>query len=77
MKVAVVPGPIAPVVADAIASAGGELVDAGDAEALVWTDPLDAASLSALLAEEAGIRWVQLPFAGVDRFAGLFDDETR
>ena len=60
--------------AEAIASAGGQLVDPHDAEALVWTDPFDREALRELLAGRPGIRWVQLPFAGVDRFAGLFDD---
>ncbi len=71
------PGPIVAVVADAITSSGGEIVDPDDAEALVWTDPFDADALSRLLAAHERIRWVQLPFAGVDRFAGLFDDGRR
>jgi phosphoglycerate dehydrogenase-like enzyme len=74
LRCAVAPGPIAPVVAGAVVSAGGELVSAGDAEALVWTDATDAVGLRELLAGQSGIRWVQLPFAGVDRFAGLFAD---
>lgn len=71
---AVAPGPVAPVVAEAITGGGGILVDPDRAEALVWTDATDPAGLSELLAEAPGVRWVQLPFAGVDRFAGLFDD---
>ncbi|HEX3622071.1 MAG TPA: D-isomer specific 2-hydroxyacid dehydrogenase family protein [Acidimicrobiales bacterium] len=71
---AVAPGPAAALVVDAITSAGGALVDPDAAEALIWTDPADAAGLSELLATAPGVRWVQLPFAGVDRFAGLFDD---
>lgn len=74
MHVAVAPGPVAPVVAEAITSAGGVLVGPGDAEALVWTDASDATSLAELLAREPGIRWVQLPFAGVENFGGLFGD---
>jgi len=74
LRCAVCPGPIAPALADAITTAGGELVDDRKAEALVWTDPADAAALADLLATRPDIRWVQLPFAGVDRFAGLFDD---
>ena len=74
VRCAVAPGPVAAVVADAITSSGGEIVDPDDAEALVWTDPFDADALRRLLAAHEGIRWVQLPFAGVDRFAGLFDD---
>ena len=74
LRCAVAPGPIAPVVAEAITAAGGELVDEREAEALVWTDPSDANGLADLLATRPDVRWVQLPFAGVDRFAGLFDD---
>ena len=74
IRCAVAPGPIAPVVADAITGAGGELVAPEDAEALVWTDPFGATDLAALLADLPHIRWVQLPFAGVERFAGLLDD---
>jgi len=70
----VAPGPIAPVVAGAITGAGGELVDLDEAEALVWTDAAGAAELAELLPTLPRIRWVQLPFAGVDRFAGMFDD---
>ena len=74
LRCAVSPGPMAPVLAEAITAAGGELVDTEDAAALVWTDPFDAEGLAALLATRPDIRWVQLPFAGVDRFAGLFGD---
>lgn len=43
------------------------------AEVLIWTDPYDAAALGNLLAGLPKVRWVQLPFAGVDRFGGLLD----
>jgi phosphoglycerate dehydrogenase-like enzyme len=59
----------------AVRDAGGELVEGDDeAEALVWTDPTDAAALADLLTRRPDVRWVQLPFAGVDRFGGLFGD---
>jgi phosphoglycerate dehydrogenase-like enzyme len=74
LRCTVAPGPIAPVVADAITGAGGELVEPNEAEALVWTDANDARGLADLLGALPNVRWVQLPFAGVDRFAGLFDD---
>lgn len=74
LRCAVAPGPVAPIVADAITGAGGTLVGPADAEALVWTDPADAGGLAALLDGNPRVTWVQLPFAGVDRFAGLFDD---
>ena len=74
LRCAVAPGPIAPVVAEAITGAGGELVEPEAAEALVWTDATDPQGLSQLLARLPDVRWVQLPFAGVDRFAGMFAD---
>ena len=74
LRCAVAPGPIAPVVADAITGAGAVLVSPDEAEALVWTDAADARGLADLLGGTPAIRWVQLPFAGVDRFAGLLDD---
>ncbi len=74
LRCAIAPGPIAPVVADAITTGGGELVGPDKAEALVWVDPFDADGLADLLAAQPDIRWIQLPFAGVDRFAALFDD---
>jgi phosphoglycerate dehydrogenase-like enzyme len=74
VRCAVEPGPAAAVVFEAITSAGGRLAGPGDAEVLVWTDPMDAEGLGELLAHHPGIRWVQLPFAGVDRFTALFDD---
>ena len=74
LRCAVAPGPIASVVAEAITGAGGELVEPEAAEALVWTDARDAQGLTELLAGLPDVRWVQLPFAGVDRFAGMFAD---
>jgi len=71
---AVAPGPPAVAVLQAIEAGGGRLVDAADAEVLIWTDPHDASALGDLLAEMTKLRWVQLPFAGVDRFGGLLDD---
>jgi phosphoglycerate dehydrogenase-like enzyme len=60
----------------AIREAGGEPtgVDA-DADALVWLNPSDLDGLRAALATASSARWVQLPFAGVERVAaaGLFD----
>lgn len=60
--------------AEAITAAGGELVGPDKAEALVWTDPFDVDGLGDLLATRPDIRWVQLPFAGVDRFGTLLGD---
>jgi phosphoglycerate dehydrogenase-like enzyme len=75
-KVAVAPAPAASWVEAAVRAGGGEVVEPGQAEALVWTAPRGADALRAVLAESPGVRWVQLPWAGVEEFArrGVFDD---
>lgn len=60
----------------AVRTAGGEPVptDAA-ADALVWLDPADMDGLGKALAAASSARWVQLPFAGIERVAaaGLID----
>lgn len=53
---------------EAISAAGGKVVDAADADGLVWTDPRDPEALKQTLSSSTA-RWVQLPFAGIERFA--------
>jgi phosphoglycerate dehydrogenase-like enzyme len=60
----------------AVLDGGGEPADVGPAaDALVWLDPHDVSALREALLEASSARWVQLPFAGVERVAaaGLFD----
>jgi phosphoglycerate dehydrogenase-like enzyme len=60
----------------AIRDGGGEPVGVdASADALVWLNPADIEGLRAALATASSARWVQLPFAGVERVAaaGLFD----
>ena len=62
----------------AVRDGGGLVVDLADRpDSLVWLDPGDVAGLTAWLAEVPDARWVQLPFAGVERVAeaGLLDDQ--
>jgi phosphoglycerate dehydrogenase-like enzyme len=77
--VAVAPEPAAGWVTEAIVAGGGELVASDAAEALVWTSPRGVDDLRSLLAAGPRIRWVQLPWAGVEDFAraGVFDDDGR
>ena len=61
---------------DALRAGGGEVVALGDEpEALVWTSPRHVDELKGVLASTPTLRWVQLPFAGVERHvaAGLID----
>ena len=55
----------------AVRAGGGEPADVdAAADALVWLDPADMDGLRAALATAQSARWVQLPFAGVERVAG-------
>jgi len=63
---------------EAVLAGGGEVVGRDDRpDSLVWLDPGDVDGLAVWLAEVPLARWVQLPFAGVERVAaaGLLDDE--
>lgn len=61
--------PTAPAfVVDAVVAGGGEVVDVAEADVLVWTDPADAAGLAGVLADHPRLRWVQLPWAGVEPY---------
>ncbi len=59
--------------ADAITAGGGEVVALADADALVWADGQDANALAEVLTEADHIKWVQLPFAGIETLAHLID----
>lgn len=74
-RVAVGPLPSA-FASEAVAHGGGEVVGVDDGPgAVVWLDPADMDGLAAWLVAAPGARWVQLPFAGVERVAaaGLLD----
>lgn len=63
-----VPDPIA----DAVVSAGGVLVPLGpQTRGLIWLSSGGADALKSTLDSHPSIDWVQLPYAGVDAFAGL------
>lgn len=56
----------------AIEAAGGQLSELGhQVEALIWTDYSKPDLLAQTIRENPQLRWVQLPFAGVDAFADL------
>jgi phosphoglycerate dehydrogenase-like enzyme len=68
-RIAVEPADLRPWLRAAVLAGGGEIVPLSEAEALVWTDGFDVPGLRRCLAEGQGIRWVQLPWAGVEPFA--------
>ncbi len=58
----------------AVVAGGAEVGDASRAEALVWADPARAAAFPEVIAGAPGVRWVQLPYAGIEPFASHLDD---
>ncbi len=74
MTVAPTPAPFA---VDAVEAGGGAVVSlTDDPEALVWLDSHDVEGLAAALATAPGVRWVQLPSAGVESMTEVLD-QTR
>lgn len=83
-RIAVLPagGPWASGAAKAIQAGGGIVSAPEEANGLIWTDagPTTAATVAALkdaLGRLPGLQWVQLPLAGVERYAhqGVFDHQ--
>jgi phosphoglycerate dehydrogenase-like enzyme len=60
---------------EAVNEGGGHVVPLAEAEGLVWGDPRDPAALETALDQAPNARWVQLPFAGIENFVHLLDDE--
>jgi phosphoglycerate dehydrogenase-like enzyme len=54
--------------AGAIEGGGGELVDVADADALVWALPSAPDELGEVLDANPQLRWVQLPWAGIEPY---------
>lgn len=73
-RIAVLPSAATHLV-EAVEEAGGQVVEPADAEAVVWADPKGPGAIVEILEEHPGITWVQLPWAGVEPFAEVFDHE--
>ena len=79
-KIAIGPGEPPAWAVEAVAQGGGSIVDIADAEALIWTAPREVDALKAALDDAPDVRWVQLPWAGIEEFAavaGLLDDDRQ
>ena len=73
-RILVWPGEPRPTMLDAVRGGGGTVVtDPAEAEGMIWIDPRDPARLAPTLAAGPDIRWVQLPFAGIEPFIGHLD----
>ena len=72
-RIALAPSPSDAVVA-AVRAAGAVVVDlTEDPDALMWLGPTDVDGLVEAVRAAPSARWVQLPFAGVEAFAGVLD----
>jgi phosphoglycerate dehydrogenase-like enzyme len=74
-RVALGPAGSAEWLEEAIRAGGGVVTDLAECEALVWSDAHDPAGLAAALDGAPRVRWVQLPFAGIETFLEHLDDE--
>lgn len=61
-------------IVEAVVEGGAQIVAPDDAEGLVWGSPRDAEGLVAALAAAPHVRWVQLPWAGIENFVDALDD---
>src|SRR5215212_10091692 len=74
MQIALAPAGERAWLGDAVVAGGGTLARPGEAEGLVWASTGGADDLAALLVSNPGIRWVQLPWAGIEPFVPVLDD---
>ncbi|MGH9135220.1 MAG: D-isomer specific 2-hydroxyacid dehydrogenase family protein [Ilumatobacteraceae bacterium] len=74
-RIALAPDTAPDWLAEAIAEGGGHLVALSEADGVIWADPRDPAALEAALPAARNAKWVQLPFAGIENFVHLIDDE--
>jgi len=63
--------------ATAVVEGGGRIVDVREADALIWASTEDAGMLRQVLDDNPHLRWVQLPFAGVEPFRDVFDHDRQ
>ena len=74
-KIHVAPAGLRDWIRDGVQAGGGELVGPDQADALVFTATSDPDGLRELLDAHPNIRWVQLPWAGIEAYAdaGVLD----
>jgi phosphoglycerate dehydrogenase-like enzyme len=73
-RIAVGPDGVDPWIVEAVVAGGATVVDPPDAEALLWADPAEPERLCRVLAAHGDhLRWVQLPWAGVEPYLGVID----
>ena len=61
--------------AAAVAAGGGAVVPAGEAEGLIWADPQNPQLLGPVLDASPQLRWIQLPYAGIEPYLEFLDGD--
>jgi phosphoglycerate dehydrogenase-like enzyme len=69
--IAVAPRGIRDYLVEAVQAGGGELLGPDEAQAVVWTDEDNPAALGSLLDAHPHLRWVQLPWAGIETYVDV------
>ena len=62
-------------VRDAVIAGGGHIVEPADASAIVWSAARNASGLREILDAYGHLEWVQVPFAGIENFVPILDDD--
>jgi phosphoglycerate dehydrogenase-like enzyme len=58
-----------------VIAGGGHIVEPAAASAIVWTAARDASGLREVLDAHGHLEWVQVPFAGIENFVPILDDD--
>jgi phosphoglycerate dehydrogenase-like enzyme len=74
-RCAVLPTGVRPRLESAVTAGGGELVPVEEADALIWASPSGPDDLRSVLDANPQLRWVQLPFAGIEPFVDVLDHD--
>ena len=59
----------------AVTAGGGIVVPANEAEGLIWADPENPHLLGPVLESAPQLRWIQLPYAGIEPYLSFLDDD--
>jgi len=62
-------------VRDAVIAGGGHIAEPADASAIVWSAARNASGLREILDAHGHLEWVQVPFAGIENFVPILDDD--
>lgn len=73
-RIAVAPDTSPAWISEAVLAGGGIISNPSDATAAVWTAARDADGLKAFVDANDHLEWIQVPFAGVERFLPVIDD---